>query len=199
MGVLYSSSAPSLDDLIAAAQADPADNSAAMAEILSRFSRDIAFVANTTATEWNLRQDAAQGARLGLVKAVRNHTPGTSGFKTYARLYMKSEARRTVDTMSSVEVSRDPAVLLDPTASERRPGVIRQRELPVEETAAFKIEDIIGVLALAQQSVVRDRYVHDRSMADIADDLGVSLPAISQRLKTIHKTLRPLLVEAVAA
>jgi RNA polymerase sigma factor (sigma-70 family) len=199
MGFLYPPSEPSLDDLIEAAQADPADNSPAMAEILSRFSCAIAFAANTTATEWNLRQDAAQGARLGLVKAVRNHTPGLSGFKTYARLYMKSEARRTVDTMTSVEVSRDPGVLLEPTASERRPGVIRQRELPVEETVAFKIEDIIGVLAPTQQSVVRDRYVHDRSVADIAGDLGVSPPAISQRLQTIHKALRPLLVEAVAA
>jgi RNA polymerase sigma factor (sigma-70 family) len=198
MSVLYSPSARSLDDLIAAAQADPADNSAAMSEILSRFSCDIAFVANATVTEWNLRQDAAQGARLGLVKAVRNHTPGMSGFKTYARLYMRSEARRTVGTMTAVEVSRDPAVFLEPTAPER-PGVFWRRELPVEEPVAFKIEDIIGVLTPTQQSVVRDRYVHDRSMADIADDLGVSLPAISQRLKTIHKALRPLVVEAVAA
>jgi DNA-directed RNA polymerase specialized sigma subunit len=69
----------------------------------------------------------------------------------------------------------------------------------VEETVAFRIEDIIRVLAPAQQSVLRDRYVHDRSLADIVGYLGVSLSAISQPLKTIHKTLRPILVEAVAA
>jgi len=36
-------------------------------------------------------------------------------------------------------------------------------------------------------------------MSDIAHALGVSVPAISQRLKTIHKILMPVLAEAVAA
>src|SRR6185437_16706214 len=100
MGDFFSLSDPSLDDLIRAAQADPTDNSAAMAEILDRFAGMIAAAANSVTAEWNDRQDAAQGARLGLVKAVRKHTVGTAGFITYARRYMRSEAVRACVAMA---------------------------------------------------------------------------------------------------
>jgi RNA polymerase sigma factor (sigma-70 family) len=199
MGVFYPPSDLSLDDLITAAQAAAGDDTAAMAAILRRFERDIVIIANQAAADWHLRQDAQQGARLGLIKAVRAHTPGTDGFVTYARRYMRCEARRTVEHMSGHEIPRDPDVLHAPQPTDR-PGVLRQRDLAVAESAPpFEFETVIAGLAPAQQTVARRRYAEDRTVADIAAGLGVSVPAVSQRLKTIHAALRPILVEAVAA
>jgi RNA polymerase sigma factor (sigma-70 family) len=198
MGVLLSPSDSSLDDLIFAAQAEASDDTDAMAAILSRFDRDITFIANTSASEWNLSQDAAQGARMGLVKAVRAHTLGTAGFRSYANRYMRSEARRAVDAMTSEDIARDPDLLLLP-APEERPGVLRQRDLPDQPARPMDFDAIVSVLSVEQQSVARDRYVAGRTVADIAAGLGISAPAVSQRLSTIHNVLRSVVLEAVAA
>lgn len=194
MGVFVTPSELSLDELIRAAQADPGDNSAAMAEILTRFAGMIAATANSVTAEWNARQDAAQGARLGLVKAVRNHTVGTAGFITYARRYMRTEAVR----ISVAMTSRAPKPGPDLPERSVRPGVRRQTWAE-PEPKAFTIEAISALLDPTQAAILRDRYVQDREMSDIARDQGVSVPAISQRLKTIHKILMPVLAEAVAA
>ncbi len=194
MGVLYSPGDRPLDDLIAAAQADPADDTTAMAEILSRFKGTVLATANSVATEWNVRQDAAQGARLGLVKAVRNHTPGTVGFKSYARRYMRTEAIRTVRALAgAASISHEDALV----RSERSRG--RRHNWSQPEPQAFTVESVSTILDPMQRAIVRDRYIHDRPVADIARDLGVSVPAISQRLKTIHKVLRPIALAALAA
>lgn len=193
MGDFFSPSEPSLDDLIRAAQADPADTSAAMAEILNRFAGMITATANSVTGEWNARQDAAQGARLGLVKAVRKHTVGRAGFISYARRYMRTEAVRTSMAMTAKAPKRD----FDAPERGERPGARRQT-WTAPEPKAFTIESICTVLDPTQAVILTDRYLHDREMADIARDLGVSVPAISQRLKSIHKILMPVLVEAVA-
>lgn len=198
MGVSFPTSAVSLNDLIAVAQEDATDDTAAMAEILRRFDGTIWAIANSATSEWNLRQDAAQGARLGLVRAVRAHTPGIEGFTSYARLYMKGEARRVVECMRTAEIACDPEVLLEPWAS-ARPGVIRQRDVRVDVQEIFEFETVIEVLTAEQRDIVRDRYLRDRTLTDIARRLGISVPAVSQRLKTIHKELRPAVLEAVAA
>lgn len=194
MGVFVGSSDASLDDLILAAQADPSDNSAAMAAILGRFSASITATANSVATEWNARQDAAQGARLGLVKAVRKHNVGTAGFYSYARRYMRTEAVRICRAMGLGTLSLDPSL----PRTIGRPGV--RRQVPsAAEPKAFTIQSVVTLLDATQASILTERYVYDRELAEIARGLGVSVPAISQRLKTIHKALTPVLAEAVAA
>ncbi|MDQ6525536.1 sigma factor-like helix-turn-helix DNA-binding protein [Nocardioides sp. LHD-245] len=194
MGVFVIPSDPSLEDLIRAAQADPDDDSAAMAEILNRFAGSITATANSVTSEWNACQDAAQGARLGLVKAVRKHAVGTAGFISYARRYMRTEAVRTCAAMAG-KTSSSPEGVRERSV---RPGARRQGWAGVEPKA-FTIESISALLDPTQARILTDRYLHDREMSDIARDLGVSVPAISQRLKTIHKVLLPALVKAVAA
>lgn len=192
MGIFLPQSDLSLDDLIRAAQADPADTSTAMAEILNRFAGLIAATANSVTADWNARQDAAQGARIGLVKAVRKHTVGRAGFTSYARRYMRTEAVRTSIAMTDGVPKRNHEV---PERSER-PGVRRQpRTAP--EPKPFTIESIATLLDPTQAEILNDRYLHDLAMSDIAQKLNVSVPAISQRLRTIHKNLMPLLAEAV--
>lgn len=194
MGVFVIPSDPSLDDLIRAAQADPSDDSAAMAEILDRFAGSITATANSVTSEWNARQDAAQGARLGLVKAVRKHTVGTAGFISYARRYMRTEAVRTCTAMAGKAAAAQEGL------RERsvRPGARRQ-VWSGAEPKSFTIESVSALLDPTQASILTERYLHDREMSDIARDLRVSVPAVSQRLKTIHKILMPVLVKAVAA
>lgn len=199
MGVFGSPSNLPLDDLIVAAQADATDDTSAMAAILQRFEGVVSYIANTSATDWNLRQDAAQGARLGLVKAVRAHTPGTAGFRSYARRYMRTEARRIVDAMTGSEVVQDPDILLLPPPAER-PGVRRQRDLAVEPSRPpFDFDSVIEVLTIEQRLVASARYLDGYTVAEIAATLGVSVSAVSQRLKTVHKALRPVVLQAVAA
>ena len=194
MGIFVIPSEPTLDDLIRAAQADPADDSAAMAEILKRFAGAIAATANSVTGEWNARQDAAQGARIGLVKAIRKHAVGTVGFTTYARRYMRTEAVRTCLSMSARALPSSD----DDHAPSTRP-ITRRQTWIAAEPQAFTIESVAALLDPTQSGILTERYVEDRQLAEIARDLGVSVPAVSQRLKTIHKLLMPVLTEAVAA
>jgi DNA-directed RNA polymerase specialized sigma subunit len=194
MGAFVTPVDPSLDDLIGAAQADPADNSAAMAEILRRFAGLITATANSVTDEWNARQDAAQGARLGLVKAVRKHKLGIAGFTNYALRYMRTEAVRT--SMAMTSNGRLP--FRDLGERSMRPGVRRPVRTPLEPKA-FTIESISPCLDPVQAAILSDRYVRDRELSEIARELGVSVPAISQRLKTIHRILMPVLAEVMAA
>jgi RNA polymerase sigma factor (sigma-70 family) len=181
----------SLDDLIAEAQASPGNDTAAMAELIRRFTSDVNYVAGTVCGEWHLRQDAAQGARLALIQAVRNHTPGTAGFKSYARRYMRGEALRVVERMAL------PAhvTITDPTE------FTEYNQCAVYEavTAPFSFDAVMAALSHEQAAVAHARYVGGERLTDIAQALGVSVAAVSQRLKTIHKILRPVVLEAVAA
>lgn len=189
MGVLYFSSDDPLDDVIAAAQADTADDTAAMAEILRRFEGAVVNIARSITADWSLQQDATQGARLGLVKAVRAHNLGTPGFPSYARRFMKGAALRMLASVSTEEV------LLDP----QDPGWEDQTPDDAPANMAFEVIDLVKTLTPEQQAVTVAYYVADRRLDDLAIDLGISKPAVSQRLSTIHRALRPVVEEALAA
>ena len=189
MGVLYLATDESLDHLVAAAQAAAADDTAAMAAILNRFEGLALSIAHSLTRNRSLQQDAAQGARMGLVRAVRSHKLGTPGFPAYARRYMKGTALRTLTAMLGTETSVDPA---DYEWLEQP-----QRDAAPETTA--EVIDLIAVLTPEQQAIAKAYYIDDVSFGDIARTLGVSKPAISQRFATIHRALRPVVEGALAA
>jgi len=188
MGALHSATVESLDDLVAAAQ-QAGHGTAAMAVILRRFEGLAISIARSLTTDLDLQEDAAQGARIGLLRAVRAHNVGTPGFPAFAKRYMKGAALRAIVAMHSDELS------MDPQKSDW------QREAPRETAAQTDVEliDLISVLRPEQQMIVRSYYVEDARLADIAADLGVSVPAVSQRLATIHRALRPTVEGALAA
>ena len=64
MGFFYVPSDHSLDDLVAAAQVEPADDTDAMAEILRRFDGAATSIARSVTPDRELQQDAAQAALL---------------------------------------------------------------------------------------------------------------------------------------
>jgi RNA polymerase sigma factor (sigma-70 family) len=189
MGVLHLATGESLDNLIAAAQLAATDDNPEMAAILSRFEGSTWTIARSITSDWCLQQDAAQGARLGLVKAVRSHKVGTRGFPAYAMRYMKGAALRTVLSMRNEEFCFDPQgyVLPEVTPGDSAPDT------------TFEIIDLIASLSPDQQAIMRARYVDDALLGDVARDLGISPSAVSQRLATIHRALRPLVEEALAA
>ena len=189
MGVLYLATDESLDNLVAAAQAAATDDTTAMAVILNRFEGLACSIARALTSDWSLQQDAAQGARLGLVTAVRSHKAGTPGFPSYAKRYMRGSALRTLMAMSAVETWVDPA---DYEWLERAP-----RDTAPETT--FEVIDLIAVLTPEQQVIAKAHYVGDVSFGDIASKLSISKPAVTQRFATIHRALRPVAEGALAA
>lgn len=189
MGVLYLATDESLDALVAAAQAAATDDTAAMAALLGRFEGLALSIARSLTSDWSLQQDAAQGARLGLVRAVRSHRLGTPGFPTYAKRYMKGAALRTLMAMLGTETSVDP---VDCKWLEQP-----QRDAAPDTTA--EVIDLITVLTPEQQIITKAHYIGDVSFGDIAGSLGISKPAVSQRFATIYRALRPVAEGALAA
>lgn len=189
MGFSYALSELSLDDLVAAAQAKTADNTEEMAEILRRFDGSVRKVARFYTTDWDMQNDAAQAARVGLVKAVRAHKPGTTGFTTYAWRFMKGAALRAVKSMQTPETVVDPTEYAWP-------------DQPPRDSApdtTFEILDLMAVLTPEQQTIAKAHYIADMSFKDISLQLRISQPAVTQRFSTIHRTLRISVEGALAA
>jgi RNA polymerase sigma factor (sigma-70 family) len=185
VGVSHFTSDSSLDHLIATAQADPADDTVAMNSIIRRFEPLVQTISRSLSTDRHIQEDVAQEARLGLVKAVRAHRLGTSGFASYARRYARGAALRFVGSSTSREVAIDP-----------------QDEfwtIPVTTAGPTEITDVFGALTPDQRRVAIARYISNDRVSEIATELGTSPSAVSQRLSTIHRALRPILAAAVAA
>ncbi len=190
MGVFVSAAEGSLDDQLSAAQAAKIDDSPAMADILNRFEGLASSIARTLTSDWSLQQDLTQSARIGVVKAVRNHSVGTLGFPSYAKRYMVGEARRTLMAMTAKnETAIDPIdyELIDAVPRDAAPDT------------TYEVIDLISVLTPEQQAVATAHYIHGVSVTKIASALGISKPAVSQRLNTIHRVLHGPVAMAVAA
>lgn len=188
MGVFISATDPSLDSQISAAQSTEVDDTAAMAVLLSRFEGLAISIAHSLTSDWSLQQDAAQGARLGLVKAVRSHTVGTPGFPSYAARYMRGEARRTLMATSARES------FIEPSDYE----LLNVSHVQSSGTT-FELIDLISVLRPEQQAITKAHYIDGAGLGDLAGALGISKPAVCQRLATIHRALRGIAEAAVAA
>jgi RNA polymerase sigma factor (sigma-70 family) len=181
----------SLDDLVAEAQADPSNNSPAMVLILARFERLAVKIGHDVARAKHIRDDATNGARWGIVLAVRSHNIGIAGFPNFAKIYMRREAVRWAKDadVSVVPLARD----LQKPGWEDTPA----RGAPADTT--FEVIDLIRMLTPKQQAITVAYYIADLRLSDIALNLGISKPAVSQRLSTIHRSLRPVVEEALAA
>lgn len=189
MGVLFSATDESLDDLVIAAQTAATNDTAAMAALLKRFEGLTLSIARSLTNNRSLQDDAAQGARLGLVSAVRAHKPGTPGFPAYAKRYMRGAALRVLMAMQATETMIDPA---DYEWLEKPP-----RDAALDST--LEVTDLFTVLTAEQRVIATAHYLEDVSVSDLARTLGVSKPAISQRFATIHRALRPVAEGALAA
>lgn len=176
--------------LVAEAQADPRDDSPAMNEVVRRFQSLATKTARSLSDCPHLRQDLANAALLGVVKATRRHTIGTNGFVAFVTRYMTGAALRErrawlgstpVDAVSdeSLEAAMPPAPSVEETADLGDPW-----------DATY---DAVASLSERQQRLVALRYVEDLPLAEIAQIDGTSVSAVSQRLLTAHRAIEAVM------
>jgi RNA polymerase sigma factor (sigma-70 family) len=166
MGLLScnTDSAP-LPTLITIAQADEYDDSEAMNAIIRRYEPMTKRIAGAlTAPSHDYYDDVANACRLGLVRAVRRHDGRHAGFTAYAQRFMRGAALRELRIWT--ETSTLPLT---------------------DDNAAEASGDVVSDLSPQQQRIAALRYQCDASLATIASETGTSVPAVSQRLRTIHR------------
>lgn len=168
-----------LEDLLVSARACETDDTPAMNELIRRYEPLVRKVASGLTSDAQLQDDARNGARLGIVRAVRAHDGRATGFVSFMTCYMHGEARRAIERCRIQDVLPGPELLPEPV------------EPPTTPAVAAGL--VMAVLSESQRQLVVGRYVEDRTMRDLATQAGTSVAAISQRLKTIHGVLRPQL------
>jgi RNA polymerase sigma factor (sigma-70 family) len=174
-----------LIDLVDRAQSQGSDDTPEMNEIICRFERlTLKIAAGTTKCE-HLREDIANAARWGLVRAVRSHAGGTPGFPNYAKRYMQGAASRELSQVTNDHVLIDTSELADHTAP--------------QADEVVDVSEFVSRLRPDQQRLLHARYTRDLPLRVIAADLGVTDSAVCQRLRTIHGNMRRWLGDDAAA
>lgn len=186
-----------LEDLVVEAQAFPTMDSPPMGEILRRFD-DLAgrFAARLTVCK-ETREDIKNAALFGLAEAVMRHRQGLGAFESYGPIYMRFAALREHKvwfgrpgdgrpTLEVLDEDMDSMQVLTATTED-----IADDGAPWDDSTSAVEE----VLTEGQMVLLERRYVLDLDLQEIADLEGVSRPAISQRLATVHRYL----VEVLAA
>lgn len=183
MGSLHSwTRDASNDELIAVAQADPRNDSTAMNEMVRRFEGKALKIANGLTGDTHLRQDAANAARWGVVKAVRAHRRGVPGFPSYVELTMRGEASRACARAydrGEIPIECDSTVWH--VAAPVHDGISA-----LESELALLLKG----LSHEQRGLTWARYAHGYGTSELAAGLGISVSAVSQRFKTIHRLVR---------
>ncbi len=189
MGLLRSYEEASLGDLITEAQAlaGSADHRA-VNEIVRRFEPLTKKIGRQTACRRVYREDVESAARFALTQAVRYHRGQPETFPAYAKKYMlgagwrEANRWRKPDERSVVELV--PAEPADVNTAVTVEEAIGHRGWGFGATA-----DAVATLSPMQQRLLRRRYIDDADLTEIAMEAAVSVPAISQRLRTVHRRL----------
>ena len=173
-----------LEQLITLAQADPADNSRAMNEIVRRFrdraARIAAYVCNyATERDW-----ITNTALIELVRVVRRHDPSQNGFVTYADISMRRVAQReSMRVADDGKIPDDIAAVMALDYDWDRNG----KEVVGSDPSMYgTLTAAIEALPAAQQLLVERRYDQQWTVTEIATTEGVTPSAISQRLAVVH-------------
>jgi RNA polymerase sigma factor (sigma-70 family) len=177
-----------LEDLIAAAQGECADDSPAMNEIVRRFQKRAMLVATTLTEQTGLHDDLAQASLIALVRAVRRHQLGRPGFLAYAMRYMMGAARRALAAW--ISHMPPPALLSDPdvwSAACAMPAI--SATTGSRCWGHGRAAQVVVSLPERQRDLLTRRYVDDAPLAVIAAATGTSIPAVSQRLATAHRAV----------
>jgi len=177
-----------LDELVAAAQGEPSDDSPAMNEIVRRFEKRAQVIAATVTRRTALHDDLVQASLLALVRAVRRHQVGRPGFITYASKYMTFAAHRSLAAW--VGPMAEPASLSDPGVAAAASAIAAPVVTPGVRCWGYgRGAQAVLALPARQRELLTLRYVEDADLATIAAASGTSVPAVSQRLATAHRAV----------
>jgi RNA polymerase sigma factor (sigma-70 family) len=173
----------SLDELVAAAQAESDSNSIAMCEIVRRFEPATRRLARSLTPDTWVQDDIANAARYAVVMAVRAHDRSMPGFPSYVMRTMRGEASRAFGrAIREAEANTDRDAVVWDLERHR----VYQPTVQAETDLALLTKD----LSDEQRHLVFGRYVQDKQLADIAETAGGTVSAVSYRLKTIHRVVR---------
>jgi DNA-directed RNA polymerase specialized sigma subunit len=192
MGFLRNYPETDLADLITEAQTRGRNDDRAINEIVRRFERLTRKIGRQAADGRPYRADVENAARFALTRAVYRHQGNAFTFPAYARLYMTGAARREVGRW--LEPDDWSVVELDEAKPHDVVAVGGVEELA--DHIGWGFGDAAGVVSAldpARQRVLARRYIDDADLSTIAGEAGTSVSAISQRLSTIHRQLRPTL------
>lgn len=180
--------ASTLGELISEAQDPGRQGDRATREIMRRFEHLVRKIGRVKASGQRWREDVEGAARFGLTQAIARHRGSADTFPAYAKLYMaaaaKREAARWADPHGWSLVELTELVSVDPTSL-----------TPVEDAADKDgwgfgdTADAIAELRPDQRRLLTRRYCDRAALAEIADETGCSVPAVSQRLSTVHRRL----------
>lgn len=180
--------ASDLGDLIAEAQNYGSDSDRALGEIIQRFTPLVRKIGRAWAAGKAWREDVENAARFGLTRAVARHRGSVDTFPAYARLYMTGEAKR--EAARWTDTDGWSLVGLNEIQSLERTNLT-----PVEEAADERswgygdTADAITKLRPDQRHLLDRRYRDRAELSEIAAETACSVPAVSQRLSTIHRRL----------
>lgn len=155
----------------------------AMNEIVHRFHKKAAAIARRLTADFHLREDLMNESLAALAHAARSHKLGQPGFPAYAEICMKGAAYRA---WSKQHESR--LLLVDDLAKEFDRS--STEAIHADTWGGGSTWEAINSLPSDKQRLLHERYVDDRSQAEMAAAEGVSVSAISQRLSTAHKLMR---------
>lgn len=177
-----------LGRLIADAQRQQSDDSRAMDQIIRRFEGLTQRLARSMTRSPELRDDLANAARVGLVRAVRRHNLCQPGFPAYAEKYMRGAVLREYQRWIVPDVPAADVV------EEITPGaeVSRIEDQVIDRLAPWgdgPAAEAIAALAPEQRKIAASRYLDDAPLASIAAATGTTVSAVSQRLSTIHRAV----------
>lgn len=180
--------ASTLGELITEAQDPGREGDWAIREIMRRFERLVRKIGRAKASGQPWREDVEGAARFGLVHAVARHRGCAVTFPAYAKLYMSAEAKREAARwadphgVSLVELNELEA--LERTNLTPVEDAADQNGWGFGSTAAA-----IADLRPDQRHLVSRRYRELAALAEIADETGCSVSAVSQRLSAVHRRL----------
>jgi RNA polymerase sigma factor (sigma-70 family) len=183
----------SVDFLLREAQASAGDDTWAMGEIVRRFRPLARRLVGEAGADPAFRDDLENAAYAALVVAVRRHDLGRQGFPGFAGLYMRGAVSREHRYLRRFAAGGGTPPLIE---SLRDPEDV---ELTVMERFApwgsGVLAQAISGLSADQRRLAHRRYVEDAPLDAMAAEAGTSGSAVSQRLRTIHRTAE----EALAA
>lgn len=163
-----------LAELICEAQSISSNDSTAMREILRRFEPRARRIVGRMRPRDNDRDDLLNGARWGLVQAVRKHDGRSDGFAAFASRYMRGEAFQAVERARTDDIPLAEDLFPQDVAPTAEP------DLPIIP---------LDLLNAGQRRLVDLHYWEDKTYAAIARGEGVSLSAVRQRMLTVHRVL----------
>lgn len=183
-----------LSDLVANAQSESSDDSWAMNEIIQHFEGLTQRLSRSMTTSLYLRDDLANAARVGLVRAVRRHDQRRTGFPAYAEKYMRGAVLREYQRWILPEIPHGEIV--EGTAHTHSADDPQERVLDhLAPWGTGSAATAMDELTQSQRQIAVLRYVEDASLESIATATRTTESAVSQRLSTIHRKVE----QAVAA